>query len=86
MIHVRSYTPNDRTFALSLAPRLLIGMPPWRDPHLWLTAFQNWITASIDQHGQEAMVLIAEDDHGERLGIVTLSHNAHFISECCRLH
>jgi ribosomal protein S18 acetylase RimI-like enzyme len=81
MIHVRSYTPDDRAFVLSLAPRLLIGMPPWRDPHLWLTAFQNWITASIDQHGQAAMVFIAEDDHGERLGFVTLSHNAHFTGE-----
>jgi len=44
MIHVRPYVSDDRTFVLSLAPRLLIGMPPWRDPQLWLSAFQNWIT------------------------------------------
>ena len=81
MIHVRTYMPDDRAFVLSLAPRLLIGKPSWRDPHLWLTAFQNWITASIDQHGQGAIVFIAEDDHGERLGFVTLSHNAHFTGE-----
>ena len=81
MIHIRSYMPDDRAFVLGLAPRLLIGMPPWRDPHQWLTAFQNWITTSIDQHGQAAMVFIAEDDHGERLGFVTLSHNAHFTGE-----
>jgi ribosomal protein S18 acetylase RimI-like enzyme len=81
MIHVRPYVSDDRTFVLSLAPRLLIGMPPWRDPHLWLTAFQSWMTASIDQHGQEAMVFIAEDDHGERLGFVTLAHNTHFTGE-----
>jgi ribosomal protein S18 acetylase RimI-like enzyme len=56
-------------------------MPPWRDPQLWLTAFQNWITASIDQQGQEAMVFIAEDDQGHRLGFVTLSHNTHFTGE-----
>ncbi len=81
MIHVRPYVPNDHAFVLSLAPRLLIGIPSWRDPHLWLTTFQNWITASIDQHGQEAMVFIAEDDHSERLGFVTLSHNTHFTGE-----
>ena len=81
MIRVRPYVSDDRTFVLSLAPRLLIGMPPWRDPHLWLTAFQSWITASIDQHDQEAMVFIAEDDHGDRLGFVTLSHNTHFTGE-----
>jgi GNAT superfamily N-acetyltransferase len=81
MIHVRPYVSDDRTFVLSLAPRLLIGMPSWRDPQLWLTAFQNWITASIDQQGQEAMVFIAEDDRGEQLGFVTLSHNTHFTGE-----
>ena len=72
---------DDRTFVLNLAPRLLIGMPSWRDPQLWLTAFQNWITASIEQHGQTAMVFVAEDDHGERLGFATLSHETHFTGE-----
>ena len=81
MIHVRPYGTDDRTFVLSLAPRLLIGMPSWRDPQLWLTAFQNWITASIEQHGQTAMVFVAEDDHGERLGFATLSHATHFTGE-----
>jgi len=81
MIHVRPYVADDRTFVLSLAPRLLIGMPAWRDPHLWLTAFQDWITASIDQQGQETMVFVAENDHGEGLGFATLSHETHFTGE-----
>ena len=81
MIHVRPYVADDRTFVLSLAPRLLIGMPPWRDPHLWLTAFQDWIAVSIDQLGQETMVFVAENDQGERLGFATLSHDTHFTGE-----
>jgi GNAT superfamily N-acetyltransferase len=81
MIHVRPYVSDDRTFVFSLAPRLLIGMPPWRDPQLWLTAFQDWITVSIDQLGQETMVFIAENDQGERLGFATLSHDNHFTGE-----
>ena len=81
MIHVRPYVSDDHAFVLGLAPRLLIGMPSWRDPYLWLTAFQNWITVSIDQHGQKTMVLIAEDDHGERLGFATLSRETHFTGE-----
>ena len=81
MIHVRPYVPDDRTFVLSLAPRLLIGMPPWRDPHRWLTAFQDWITVSIDQHGHKTMVFVAEGDHGEGLGFATLSHETHFTGE-----
>jgi GNAT superfamily N-acetyltransferase len=81
MIHVRPYVSDDRTFVLSLAPRLLIGMPPWRDPQLWLTAFQDWITSSIDQHGQKTMVFVAENDQGEGLGFATLSHETHFTGE-----
>lgn len=81
MIHVRPYVADDRTFVLSLAPRLLIGMPPWRDPQMWLTAFQNWITVSIDQHGQATMVFVAENDYGEGLGFATLSHETHFTGE-----
>jgi GNAT superfamily N-acetyltransferase len=81
MIHVRPYLADDRAFVLSLAPRLCIGMPSWRDRQLWLTAFENWIAASIEQHGQQAMVFVAEDDHGERLGFATLSHATHFTGE-----
>ena len=81
MIHVRPYVSDDRAFVLGLAPRLLIGMPLWRDPHLWLTAFQDWIKVSIDQHGQKTMVFVAENDQGERLGFATLSQETHFTGE-----
>lgn len=30
MISVRPYSSDDYVFVLGLAPRLLIGMPPWR--------------------------------------------------------
>jgi len=81
MIHVRSYIPDDRTFVLSLAPRLILGMPPWRDPQKCLSAVQGWITGSIDQHGQKTMVFVAEDEQGERLGFATVKHMAHFTGE-----
>jgi hypothetical protein len=81
MIYVRPYEADDRTFVLNLAPRLLIGMPAWRDPQLWLTTFQNWIAESIEQYEQTAMVLVAEDDQGERLGFATLGQTTHFTGE-----
>jgi len=31
MLRVRPYVPDDRASVLSLAPRLAIGMQPWRD-------------------------------------------------------
>ena len=81
MLNVRPYDPNDRTFVLSLAPRLAIGMQSWRDLTLWLKTVEEWLTESIDQHNQKTMVLIAEDEQGERLGFATVSHSAHFTGQ-----
>ena len=81
MIRVRPYLPDDHTFVLNLAPRLTIGMPPWRDSQLCLATVQGWITESIGQHGGETIVFIAEDDQGERLGFATVTHDTHFTGE-----
>jgi GNAT superfamily N-acetyltransferase len=81
MLRVRPYVPNDHAFVLSLVPRLAIGMQPWRDLALWLRTVEGWISESIDQHNQKSMVLIAEDERGERLGFATVSHSTHFTGQ-----
>lgn len=81
MLRVRPYLPNDRAFVLSLAPRLAIGRQPWRDFDLWLSAVEGWLTESINQHLQKTMVLIAENEQGERCGFATVSHNTHFTGQ-----
>lgn len=81
VLRVRPYTPADRTFVLSLAPRLAIGAPPWRDPNLWIAAVRGWLTGSIDRHGAETTVFVAEDDQGERMGVATVSRDTHFTGE-----
>ena len=81
MIRVRPYVPADRAFILSLAPRLAIGIPPWREPQVWIATVQGWITRSIEQHGTTTMVFVAEDDQGERLGFATIAHETHFTGE-----
>lgn len=81
MIRVRPYIPEDRTFVLSLAPRLAIGMQPWRDLSLWLTTVEGWLTESINQHNQRAMVFIAEDEQEEQCGFATVSHSTHFTGQ-----
>jgi GNAT superfamily N-acetyltransferase len=78
MIRVRPYVSADREFVLSLAPRLAIGIPPWRDPHKMIVTAQGWITESIEQHGKKTMVFVAENEQGERLGFATVSHSTHF--------
>ena len=81
MIHVRLYQPTDQVFILSLAPRLAIGMPAWRDPRRWAATVQKWLTESIEQHGQKTMVFVAEDEQGTRLGFATVTHDTHFTGE-----
>jgi GNAT superfamily N-acetyltransferase len=80
-IHIRLYDPADREFVLSLAPRLAIGIPPWRATEQMTVTAQNWITGSIEQHGHKAAVFVAEDELGERLGFATVSHRTHFTGE-----
>ena len=81
MIDVRPYVSADREFILSLAPRLAIGIPPWRDPEKMTVTARGWITESIEQHGKKSMVFVAEDEHGERLGFATVSPSTHFTGE-----
>jgi ribosomal protein S18 acetylase RimI-like enzyme len=81
MLRVRPYIPTDHTFVLNLAPRLAIGMQPWRDLQLWLTTVESWLTESINQHNQKTMVFIAEDEQGERFGFATVSQSTHFTGQ-----
>ena len=81
MLHIRPYTSADRTFILSLGPRLVIGKQPWRDGTQWLKTVEEWLTESIDQHDQKTMVLIAEDEQGGHLGFATVSHSTHFTGQ-----
>ena len=81
MIRVRPYDSADREFTLSLAPRLAIGIPHWRDPQKMIVTAQGWITESIEDHGKKSFVIVAEDEHGERLGFATVSHSTHFTGE-----
>ncbi len=81
MIRARPYVPADREFVLGLAPRLAVGIPPWRDPHKMIVTAQSWITGSIEQHGKKTMVFVAENEQGERLGFATVSHSTHFTGE-----
>lgn len=80
-IRVRPYAPDDAAFVLQLAPRLVIGIPPWRDPERMLATAQDWLSGSMAHVGKETMIFIAEDGQGERLGVATVSHHRHFTGE-----
>jgi ribosomal protein S18 acetylase RimI-like enzyme len=80
-IRVRPFVPEDAAFVLQLAPRLVIGIPPWRDPERWLATAQDWLIGSIARFRKETMIFIAEDGQGERLGAATVSQHRHFTGE-----
>src|SRR5436305_11474370 len=81
MIHVRPYDSADREFVLRLAPRLAIGIAPWRDAQKMIVTVQGWIVESIEQHGTKTRVFVAVDQEEERLGFATVSHSTHFTGE-----
>jgi hypothetical protein len=81
MIHVRPFVFTNREFVSSVAPRLAIGIPSWRDPHKMIEAAQSWISGTIEQHGNKTMVFAAENETGERLGLAIVSHSTHFTDE-----
>jgi GNAT superfamily N-acetyltransferase len=80
-IRVRPYKPGDDAFVLSLAPRLLIGIPPWRSVERWLESVQQWLTGDFEEHGTKSMLFIAENEQGERLGFAGVAHSRHFTGE-----
>jgi GNAT superfamily N-acetyltransferase len=43
-----------------------------------LATIQQWLTQSMERHGTETTVLIAEDEQGERLGFASVSHHHHY--------
>ncbi|MDQ2904901.1 MAG: GNAT family N-acetyltransferase [Ktedonobacteraceae bacterium] len=81
MIRIRPFAASDRAFVLSLAPRLVIGISDWRDPAKMLVTARKWLTASMARHGTKTMIFVAEDEQGERLGCVSVSHDQHFTGE-----
>jgi len=81
LIRIRPFLSSDRDFMLSLAPRLVIGIAPWRDPGKMLAAMQGFINESITAIGNDAVVLIAEDMHGIPLGFLSITHNTNFTGE-----
>lgn len=80
-IRVRPYQSGDESFVLSLAPRLLTGMPPWRSPEKWLEAVQGWMAQDFEKHGRQSMLFIAEDEQHERLGFANVAAARHFTGE-----
>jgi hypothetical protein len=83
-IHVRLYRPGDRDRVLRLAPRLIEGTAPWRDPAGTLRAVEVALRSAIDSFrvpGHAVFVAEADDD---LVGLVT-GANASALSASVRV-
>lgn len=80
-VRVRPARQEDRPSLLALAPRLVIGIAPWRDPSKMLAAMQRFIAEGLDRMGPQSTVLVAEAEHGALLGFVSIAHHVNFTGE-----
>ncbi len=84
-VRVRPFDPTDRDALLALAPRLLIGMAPWREPDKMLVFMRDAIAtaldAAIDANRADTAVFVAVDDRSGQLGFVTIARNVDFTGD-----
>lgn len=80
-VRVRPFHPEDRALVLGLAPRLVLGIAPWRDPEQMLAVMRRYLVDDLEAIGPQSAVLVAEDGQGTRLGFVTVGHNVNFTGE-----
>ncbi|MEP6801930.1 MAG: GNAT family N-acetyltransferase [Acidobacteriota bacterium] len=70
-IRLRAATADDRAWLLPLSARLHdFGPPPWRPREQMDAAVASWIDQSLTAGGADAVVMVAEDEEGRRLGFI----------------
>jgi ribosomal protein S18 acetylase RimI-like enzyme len=80
-IEVREYRPADRNEIMALAPRLLAGMPSWRDRAAWLMAVSGWVASAADAAGDPDHAVFVAVDAGQVLGFVEVTERIHFTGQ-----
>jgi GNAT superfamily N-acetyltransferase len=80
-IVIRTGTEDDRDAVLALAPRLTVGLAPWRDQAEALAAGRRWLDGSLDAaiRGDGAMFVAAVA--GQVLGVLSIQPATHFTGE-----
>jgi ribosomal protein S18 acetylase RimI-like enzyme len=72
-IQIRSATPDDKGFILSLLPRLVeFGPPPWRDASQMTITDTQVLCDSLSTQSSSIAVFIAEDKSKALLGFIHL--------------
>jgi len=80
-VSIRRYKPSDRQIAVSLAPRLEIGVADWRKAEAVADAVSGWVTASLDDHGADDRAVLVAVANETVVGLVTVTERQHFSGE-----
>jgi GNAT superfamily N-acetyltransferase len=76
---IRWAGPGDEAFLERLAPRLAIGIAPWRSAEAMTATARRWLLDDLERarHGG-AMVFIAQTDTSVPIGAVAVAPGQHF--------
>ncbi|MDQ3693214.1 MAG: GNAT family N-acetyltransferase [Chloroflexota bacterium] len=80
-ISIRTAREEDRAALLGLAPRLAIGIAPWRGVAGMEVAARGWIAAALDGIGPDQAVFVAEDADGVIHGFAGVARQVAFTGE-----
>lgn len=78
--HVRPVRDEDRAAVLDLAPRLAIGIAPWRGDEGMVAAARRWIEEALGGVGAERAVFVAECG-GSVVGFASVVEQTEFTGE-----
>lgn len=78
---VRTATAADRDFLADLAPRLTIGIAPWRDPAVMRATMREFFLSDLERMGPDSTVFVAEGVDGAPAGAATIGRNTNFTGE-----
>lgn len=78
---------DDDDFILALAPRLVdFTLPPWRRRHECLGGIRNDLARHLDEQPANNFLLVAEDESGERVGLLELQKTQDFFTGHINCH
>jgi ribosomal protein S18 acetylase RimI-like enzyme len=78
---IRPYRVEDREAILSLAPRLAVGIAPWRSAAGMTEAARGWIEGSLAAPGADRALFVAEDRGRTVVGFASVARQTAFTGE-----
>ena len=78
---IRPLRSGDGSQVLALAPRLIQGAAPWRDPAAVGRAATNWLRTSIDTAGQPGHAVYVAVASDRVVGVVSIREQPHFTGQ-----